>query len=383
MKFVNYLFYFRLSIVILAVIIVLFSLIMSHRFVTSVAEEEHKKVELWAEAIKILTQSEFERGINFEFIHEVVESNTTVPCILIDEGGAVLSTKNVDLLEINTPDKLIKRIRNMENIHAPLEIHIPDEGKVFMYYDASRVQGMLQRFPLVLLVAVTLFILLVVLVISTSKSSEQNMIWVGMSKETAHQLGTPISSLLGWVALLKDKEPVMAQELEKDVVRLEKISTRFSKISSKDSLQVADIMSITRNCMDYMRKRTSQRVKIIDATDGLSANARVNITLWEWVVENLIKNALDAIGSETGIVKISAQLTNKKTMLDISDSGRGIPPRMYRKIFKPGYTTKPRGWGLGLSLCRRIVEDYYHGKIFVMNSEEGKGTTIRVVMNLA
>jgi len=383
MKLLNNLFYFRLSIAVFAVIIVLFSLIMSQRFVKSVAEEEHKKVEFWAEAIKILTQSEFEKGINFEFIHKVVESNTTVPCILIGESGVVLSTKNVDSLEINTPNKLAKRIRSMENVPPPLEIHIPDEGKVFMYYDASNVQRMLHRFPLVLLVAVTLFILLVTLIISTSKSSEQNMIWVGMSKETAHQLGTPISSLLGWIALLKDKEPIVAQGLEKDVVRLEKISTRFSKIGSKGNLQEVDIMTVTRNCVDYMRERTSHGVEIIDVTNGLSANVHVNITLWEWVVENLIKNALDAIGCESGVVKISAQITNKKIMLDLSDSGRGVPPSIYRKIFKPGYTTKPCGWGLGLSLCRRIVEDYYHGKIFVLNSEVGKGTTIRVIMNLA
>ena len=380
MKLFNSMSYYQLSIIIFAMVIVLISYVMSQRFVKSVAEEEHKKVELWAEAIKILTQSEFEQGINFEFIHGVVESNTSVPCILMDESGAVLSTKNVDSLEINTPCKLTKRIRNMNKTHAPLEIYIPDEGYVFMYYDSSRVQQMLQKFPLVQLGAIALFVLLIVLIIGFSTRSEQNMVWVGMAKETAHQLGTPITSLLGWVALLKDREPDVARELEKDVVRLQKISTRFSKIGTKNDTQAADILDIARKCMEYMRERASKNIAIADKTNGLSAVAHVNTMLWEWVVENLIKNALDAIGREKGLIEVSAQSIGTKVILDITDNGRGMPSSLYRKIFKPGYTTKPRGWGLGLSLCRRIVEDHYRGKIYVLTSEMDKGTTIRIVM---
>jgi anti-sigma regulatory factor (Ser/Thr protein kinase) len=384
MKYFNSLFYYRLYMLIFAAAIVVFSLVASHRFVQAIAEEERKKVELWAEATKVLAQAEFEPGTNFEFIHGVVESNTTVPSILVSvSSGAVLSTKNVDTLSINTPQKLAKRLRHMGSIHAPIEIHIPGEGDMRMYYDSSGVQRMLQNFPLVLLLAVALFVLLVVLVLSISKRSEQNLVWIGMAKETAHQLGTPISSLLGWVALLKEKEPIVAQELEKDVVKLEKISTRFSKIGTRDNLENADILQITRNCIGYMRKRASQGVEIVDATAELSVCARINTTLWEWVVENLIKNALDAIGDKQGVVKISAQQSGNKLLLDISDSGRGIAAKGYRKIFKPGYTTKPRGWGLGLSLCRRIVEGHYRGSIFVLNSEMGVGTTIRVVMNVA
>lgn len=377
----NSLFYYRLYTVIFATAIIVFSLVVSHRFVQVIAEEERKKVELWASAIKVLAQAEFEQGTNFELIHNVVESNTTVPSILVNAEGTVLSTKNVDTLSINTPDKLAKRLHQMGSVNTPIEIHIPNEGTMLMYYDNSGVQRMLQNFPLVLLLAVALFVLLVALVINSSMRSEQNLVWVGMAKETAHQLGTPISSLLGWVTLLREKEPSVAQELEKDVVRLEKISTRFSKIGTKEDLQTADILTITRNCIGYMRKRTSQGVEIIDATGELSACARVNTTLWEWVVENLIKNALDAIGDKRGTVKISAQLSDNKLLLDIIDNGRGIAPNMHRKIFKPGYTTKPRGWGLGLSLCRRIVEGHYRGKIFILNSEPGVGTTMRVVMS--
>ena len=380
MKFVSYLFYFRLSIVVFAAAFVLVSLVVSHRFAKSVAEEEHKKVELWAEAIKILTQSEFEQGVNFEFIHKVVESNTAVPCILVDEAGAVLSTKNVNPLDVNTREKLAKRLRSMEKVHPPLEIHIPDEGAAFMYYGASRVQRMLLRFPLAQLVAAALFLLLVTLVVGISKSAEQNHVWAGMAKETAHQLGTPVSSLLGWTALLKDKEPAMAQELEKDVARLEKISTRFSKIGAKDNLQPVDVVSVARSCMDYMRRRTPRGVDMVDATNGLSATARVNATLWEWVVENLLKNALDAVGGGRGTVTVSAQATGKKIVLDVSDSGRGIPQGLHRKIFTPGYTTKTRGWGIGLSLCRRIVEGSCRGKIYVLSSAPGRGTTMRVVL---
>ena len=363
-----------------AIAIVLFSLLVSQQFVNSVSEEERKKVELWAEAIKVLSLSDFEQGADFEFIHRVVESNTTVPCILVDDEDNVLSIKNIDSLKINTPKKLTEKIRRMKQVNKPIEIRIPGEGTTFMYYDSSRLQLMVKNFPLVQLGAGALFVLLIVLVIRISTRSEQNMVWVGMAKETAHQLGTPISSLLGWVTLLKSREPSVAQELEKDVVRLEKISTRFSKIGSTEDIATVDIMSIARRCARYMRERASKNVEIADKTEGLLAKARVNATLWEWVVENLIKNALDAICVKNGVVEISAHDLGKRVALDISDNGRGLPPNLHRKIFKPGYSTKPRGWGLGLSLCRRIVEGHYRGKIFVLSSEVGRGTTIRVIM---
>jgi len=353
---------------------------MSQRFVNSIAEEEHKKVEQWANAIKMITQADFEQGTDFEFIHGVVESNTTVPCILTDEKGNVLSTKNVNATEINTPDKLAAWIQRMSKAHKPIEIHLPEEGTAYMYYDTSNVQGMLKLFPLALLGAVALFVLLVSLVIRSSKQSEQNMIWIGMAKETAHQLGTPISSLMGWLTLLHNKDPEIAQELEKDIVRLEKITTRFSKIGLKDDRQTVDILMVTRICAEYMQRRISKNVEIVDKTAGLSALAQVSATLWEWVIENLIRNAIDAIGAEKGTVEISAQISDKYVVVDVKDSGRGIPANMFRKIFIPGYTTKSRGWGIGLSLCRRIVEGYYRGKIFVLNSVPGKGTTMRVTL---
>jgi C4-dicarboxylate-specific signal transduction histidine kinase len=383
MKHFNYQFYYRLSITIFAVIIVLFSIAMSRRFVNSIAEEEHKKVEHWANAIKILTQADFEQGTDFEFIHGVVESNTTVPCILTDENGNVLSTKNVDAAEIDTPDKLAAWIRRMNKAHKPIEIHLPEEGVALMYYDTSDVQRMLQLFPLALLGAAALFVLLVSLVIRSSKQSEQNMVWIGMAKETAHQLGTPISSLMGWLTLLHSKDPEIAQELEKDVVKLEKITTRFSKIGLKDDRQNIDVLMVARICAEYMQRRVSKNVEIVDKTNGLSANAQVNATLWEWVIENLIKNAIDAIGAEKGTIEISAQISGKYIALDVKDSGRGIPTNMFRKIFMPGYTTKSRGWGIGLSLCRRIVEGYYRGKIYVLNSAPSRGTTMRVTLRLA
>jgi signal transduction histidine kinase len=383
MKRIKYLFYNKFFIIILAAVVASYSIIVSQRFINVVTEEERIKVELWADAIKVLTQTEATFDINVEFIHKVVSSNTSVPCILMSEDGCLLSTKNIDSTKINTVEKLQAHVERMKKIHNPIRITFADGDVILMYYDSSDIQNMLKNFPYVQLSAIALLITLLYLVISTAKKSEHNMLWVGMARETAHQLGTPITSMLGWMTLLKEKEgdSEIVQELEKDVLRLQKVSTKFAQIGVKENTQNVDIVQIARNSMDYVRHRASKNVALIDNTCGLSATAKVNVMLWEWVVENLLRNSLDAIGARSGTVKISAQRAGKKIVLDVMDSGRGIPSKkLYKKIFTPGYTTKTRGWGLGLSLCKRVVKDIYHGKIFVLHSELNKGTTIRVVM---
>ncbi|MDR2814411.1 MAG: HAMP domain-containing histidine kinase, partial [Prevotellaceae bacterium] len=378
MNIVKYLFYNKFFIIILAAVVASYSITVSQRFVNEVADEERVKVELWAEAIKVLTQAEFTVDVNFEFIHKVVSSNTSVPCILVDEDGRLLSTKNIDSTKINTAEKLHSQVERMRKVHDPIRITFPDGDVILMYYDNSAIQSTLKNFPYVQLSAVALLVALLYLVISTAKKSGHNMLWVGMAKETAHQLGTPITSMLGWLTLLKEKEgdSEIARELENDIIRLQKVSTKFAQIGVKENAQNIDVVQVARSSMDYARHRASKNVALIDNTCGLSVNACVNAVLWEWVVENLLKNALDAIGARSGTVKISAQKVGKKIVLDVLDSGRGIPSKKsYKKIFTPGYTTKTRGWGLGLSLCKRVVEDIYHGKIFVLHSEPNKGTT--------
>ncbi|MDR0567010.1 MAG: HAMP domain-containing histidine kinase [Prevotellaceae bacterium] len=383
MKKIKYIFYNKFFIIILAAVAASYSIVVSQRFINEVAEEERVKVELWADAIKILTQAEAPFDINFEFIHKVVSSNTSVPCILMSEEGCLLSTKNIDSTRINTPEKLRAQVERMNKANEPIRITFADGDVTLMYYDSSAIQNMLKNFPYVQLTAITLLITLLYLVVSTAKKSEHNMLWVGMARETAHQLGTPITSMLGWLTLLKEKEgeSESVRELEKDVLRLQKVSTKFAQIGVKENAQSVDIVQVARNSMDYVRYRASKNVALIDNTCGLSVNAKVNAMLWEWVVENLLRNALDAIGASSGTIKISAQRAGKKVAIDVMDSGRGIPSKkLYKKIFTPGYTSKTRGWGLGLSLCKRVVKDIYHGKIFVLHSEPNKGTTIRVVM---
>ncbi|MDR3188912.1 MAG: HAMP domain-containing histidine kinase, partial [Prevotellaceae bacterium] len=373
---VKYIFYNKFFIIILAVVVASYSIIVSQRFVDEVERKERVKVELWADAIAVLTQAESTFDVNFEFIHKVVTSNTSVPCILVDEDYNLLSTKNIDSTKINTPQKLRAQIERMKKRHNPIRISFSEGDVSLMYYDDSDVQKILKNFPYVQLSAIALLVTLLYLFVSAAKKSEQNMLWVGMAKETAHQLGTPITSMLGWLTLLRenDGDSEIARELENDVTRLQKVSTKFAQIGVKENAQSIDIIQVARNSMDYVRHRASKKVALIDNTCGLSAAAKVNPVLWEWVVENLLKNALDAIGVSSGTIKISAQKIGKRVVLDVLDSGRGIPTKkLYKKIFTPGYTTKNRGWGLGLSLCKRVIEDIYRGKIFVLHSEPNKG----------
>ncbi|MGL4908933.1 MAG: sensor histidine kinase [Bacteroidales bacterium] len=374
--------HYRFLLIFFSCIIVIFSLLSTHRFTETLQEEERKKIEIWAESIKLLTNSDFSTGVDLEFIFRVVESNTTVPSIVVDSSFNLLSYKNIKANKLQTKDLLRKETNKMAKNNKPIKVENTNDGVVFIYYNMSRIQKTLSIFPWILSLIFFIFIGLVLMLVKTSKQSEQNLLWVSMARETAHQLGTPISSVLGWIVLLNEQpdQQYIATELEKDALRLKKISTRFSKIGQTETTEIVDIVAIIENTIRYMQKRTSKRIEIIDKTNSKQIFAKINSTLWEWVIENLLKNAIDAIALDNGKIEVLIEKNRKKLYIDIKDSGKGIPSSKHEKIFEPGFTSKKSGWGIGLSLCRRVVENIYNGKVFVLESELNKGTTIRVLI---
>ena len=319
---------------------------------------------------------------DYSFILEVIKNNETVPMILTGENQRVISTRNVNLPGNNKQEALDRLIEEMKSEHDPIEINLP-EGKQYIFYKDSTLLTRLSFFPLIQLAVVALFLFISYYAFSTSRRAEQNQVWVGMSKETAHQLGTPTSSLLANLELLKMedlKNPSIVQEIEKDISRLENITERFSKIGSRPSLKPQNITTVLMNVVSYIKSRVSSRVEFslnFNADDGVYIP--VNKALFEWVVENLFKNAIDSMNGE-GKIQLSLSEKNNLLYIDITDKGKGIPKSKHKTIFQPGFTSKKRGWGLGLSLAKRIVEQYHNGKIFVHHSEPGKGTTMRVIL---
>ena len=370
----------KIFLLIAALFIVGGSFMYTSDLTKKLAQEERKKVELWAKGMKELTQN---RDLNrdYSFILEVIKDNETVPMILTDENERVISTRNVKPNKKRN-EELDRLIEEMKSEHEPIEINLP-EGKQYIFYKDSTLLTRLSFFPLIQLAVVALFLFLSYYAFSTSKRAEQNQVWVGMSKETAHQLGTPTSSLLANLELLRMEElrnPAIVQEIEKDVNRLKKITERFSKIGSKPSLQPENIPTVLMNAVNYIKSRISGRVKFsLHFDQNNDVCAAVNRSLFEWVVENLFKNAIDSMNGE-GKIELSCYEKNKLLYIDITDEGKGIPKSKHKTIFQPGYTSKKRGWGLGLSLAKRIVEQYHNGKILVHYSEPGKGTTMRVIL---
>jgi len=364
-----------------AVIIGLFTLLYTQSLVSSLKTEEKKKVELWAEATRQLISSA-ENSQNLAFIYSIIENNKTVPVILTDGSDSIISVKNLDSLKIKDPRFLQAELLRMKEHSDPIVIDIGG-GKINrIYYRESTILRKLSWFPYVQLSVILLFILVSYLAFSSSRKAEQNQVWVGMSKETAHQLGTPTSSLAGWIEILQMKHPevTVTEELARDLARLEKIAERFSKIGSRPDLADEDIIEVIRQTTDYLKSRTSSKVVITTDTGNVEElKVPINAALFSWVVENIIKNAIDAITGE-GEIMINISESEFAAIIDIEDNGKGIPKSAHKRIFKPGYTTKKTGWGLGLSLSKRIIEEYHGGKIFVRHSEIGKGTGIRIIM---
>lgn len=370
----------KLLLLIAALLIGAASLWYTNKLVNKLADEEHKKIELWAEATKRLADvSEVNTDINF--LSSVISNNNTIPVIWADENFKVISYRNLDSLRALDTLFLKKQVVIMREQHEPIEIKIAQNFKQYILYKDSDLLIRLRYYPYFQLAVIALFLFVSYLAFSTSRKAEQNQVWVGMAKETAHQLGTPLSSLLAWLELLKMKgtSPEYTNEIEKDLQRLQTITDRFSKIGAAPALKKEDVYDVLRHSVDYIRNRTSDQVSFHIDKPHHDLFAPMNVPLFEWVIENILKNALDAM---SGAGKITILITDQQQFvyMDISDNGKGIPKSSYKTIFKPGYTTKSRGWGLGLSLSKRIIEDYHDGQIFVKSSEMGKGTTFRIVL---
>ncbi|OFX17794.1 MAG: histidine kinase [Bacteroidetes bacterium GWA2_31_9] len=373
--------YWKFALLLIATLIGISSLWYTNKLINELSKEERKKIELWAEGMKHMANNE-NPDADLSFVFEVIRNNETVPVILADEQNNIIYSRNVDSTKINDKEYMQHQLETMKKQNEPIEIIISNNIKQYIYYKDSSILTQLFYYPFIQLAVIFIFILVAYFAFSASRRAEQNQVWVGMSKETAHQLGTPISSLLAWIELLKLKEfdKEIITEVDKDVKRLETITERFSKIGSAPVLKKENICDALHMSLNYMKSRASTRVEF---TTNFSKSDEilvpVNIPLFDWVVENLIKNSIDAMNGE-GKIDVEIKDSSQVLYIDVSDSGKGIQKSKYKTIFNPGFTTKKRGWGLGLSLSKRIIEQYHNGKIFVKNSESGKGTTIRIVL---
>lgn len=352
------------------------SLFATNVLVKKLSFEERSRMELWANATRELINVEnFDTDLSF--VQSVIEANHTIPVILLDADGELLSYRNMDSLKLNDKEE----IERIKKLHEPIEVPVNDGELQYIYYDDSLLLKQLSYFPFVQIVVVALFLFLVFFAFFSIQKAEQDKIWVGLSRETAHQLGTPISSLLAWNEILKNRYPEEAYlyEMEKDVDRLRVIAERFSKIGSKPELTECSLQEELSNVISYMRKRTSQKVNYVFDAKSTDTKVLINADLFHWVIENLCKNGIDAMEG-IGSLTFKIKEYSKQVAIDVIDNGKGIPKSKLKTIFKPGYTTKKRGWGLGLSLAKRIIEEYHRGKIFVKHSEPNFGTTFRIIL---
>ncbi|MDD3404867.1 MAG: ATP-binding protein [Sphingobacteriia bacterium] len=376
-------YYLKLAFGIVAILIVGASLLFSNKLVDNVANEERQKMEGWAEATRLFVSVD-NNSEYFDFLWQIIEQNENIPVIIVDDNDDFISARNFNAIPQDTAAFYEKKIQELKYKNEPIEITIHNGEHQYLYYDDSILLKQLAYYPYIQLVIVSVFLIVVFMSFAGSKRAEQNKVWVGLSKETAHQLGTPISSLLAWVEILKSKhaDDSIINEMGKDINRLRTIAERFSKIGSKPEFIAVDFVAVVENSIAYMKSRSSDKVVFEMEKPSQVLVANINVQLLEWVIENLCKNAIDAMDGKGNIsVKINAD--NHNIVMDFSDTGKGIDKKDYKNIFRPGFTTKKRGWGLGLSLARRIVRDYHHGRIFITTSEKNVGTTFRVVLPIA
>ncbi len=338
-------------------------------------------MEILAEAQKQLG-SNTDLNANVTLPLKILENNNTIPMILVDEKGAVINTQNLDSLKALKPVFLEKQLAIMKEQNEPIVISYDGKNKQYIYYRDSDLLNKLTYYPIALILILVLFLAVIYLFYSSNKAAETNKLWTGMAKETAHQIGTPLSSLLGWISILKMEkvDETYIDEIEKDVHRLNTIANRFSKIGSTPELKKENIVNITKQAFDYLESRSSKQITFYFSSAENEINVKLNSELFGWVIENLIKNAIDAMLGK-GELKLSIESNQKKVKITIDDTGKGMPKKLFKQIFKPGFTTKKRGWGLGLSLSKRIVEDYHNGKISVKKSEIDKGTSFEIILD--
>ena len=374
----------RTLIAIIAILIASGTIVYSRYLANKIANEEKQKVEEWVEAGKFLINSSNEADTRLPF--RIIQNNENdVPIIETDEKDSIIQFINLDSVKIaNDRSYLTNKLKSFKSQNEPIVWTNPSDStqQNLYYYGESRLLTEVRYYPIVQLVIVGLFIIITLLALRSSYRSVQNQVWAGMAKETAHQLGTPVSSLQGWVEMLKQNpdNSKIVPELEKDVSRLQLVSDRFGKIGSSPQLEKHNIASQVISMVDYMRKRAPGKVNFsINTNNEKEIFASISPPLFDWVIENLLKNSLDAMEG-AGEIKINIENLPDKVNIDLKDTGKGIPLAMQQKVFKPGFTTKKRGWGLGLSLSKRIIEQYHKGEIFIKNSEPGKGSTFRIVL---
>ncbi|WP_407420110.1 sensor histidine kinase [Barnesiella intestinihominis] len=367
----------KLIFLLISVLLVGGVLYVSNDLVEDLSIEERKKMEIWAEATRELASDKTE--MSMELILKVIQSNNSIPAIIVDDTGEINQYLNLNLPETDTEKYLQEKLEQLKSKSNLIEINLGDEEKQYLYYDDSILLKRLSLYPYVQLGVMVLFVLIVYFALISTKKAEQNKVWVGLSKETAHQLGTPISSLMAWMDLLESSgvDSSLLSDMNKDVNRLSVIAERFSKIGSKPEMELIYVNEVLENATEYMRRRVSDKVLITTHLPSDAEGAMVCLSLFEWVIENLCKNAVDAMNGEG---RIDVYMTSEKQQIyiDIKDTGKGIARKNFKTVFNPGYTTKKRGWGLGLTLAKRIIEDYHAGRIYVKDSEVGKGTTFRI-----
>ena len=373
----------KILLVVMAIIIAVVSLLVSHFLVDDLSAEERKKMEVWAQALHSLNEAD--ESTDLSLVLSVMEGNSTIPVIVLDKDGHVADYRNIKIKAADAADTIafVERMgQRMKAADRYIKIQIGDSTDYqLVCYDDSVMLKRLAAWPYVQLGIVLIFVVVAIFALLSSKRAEQNKVWVGLSKETAHQLGTPISSLMAWTEMLKENYPndELLPEMDKDVKRLERIAERFSKIGSVPEPVDTSMKEVLQHVIEYMSHRTSQKVQIVSKMPQDDVVIKINASLFEWVIENLCKNAVDAMEGE-GTIEILLWQTDNSVVIEVSDTGKGIRKKDIKNVFTPGFTTKKRGWGLGLSLAKRIVEEYHHGHIFVKWSELGKGTTFRIEM---
>jgi len=364
---------------------IIISLILwnTYTFFQNFKAEERNKMTTWTFAYPEYSKFFYQDDAKINLVAEkvVIDTTVTTPMLLLDENNKILNTRNIDSTLIKGPKSIVNTLNNLMSQNEPISVILKDNKKGKLYYGNSPLLNKLKYYPLALLLIILLFAGVVYFFYRSSKIAEQNKLWTGMAKETAHQIGTPLSSLVGWAEILKTENvnPDYILEIEKDIDRLQTITERFSKIGSAPTLKTMDIVEVTKSSYEYLKSRSSKLInfKIVIPETEISVN--LNEQLFSWTIENLVKNGIDAMKGK-GDLKLELTQLEQQVFINISDTGKGIPKSSFTKIFEPGYTTKKRGWGLGLSLAKRIVDDYHNGKIKVLTSEIGKGTTIQIML---
>ena len=373
---------FRTALTIIAVAIVTGTIIYSNFLSKKIEIEEREKISQWIEANKFIASAP--ENVDLTLASQIQQQNDDIPIIWTNENDSIIDSRNLDSTQISSQKYLQKKLEQFKSAHPPIILELSKEPYIAdkYYYGDSKLLIQIRYFPIIQLLIIALFIFVTFYAISVRNKSTQNQVWAGMAKETAHQLGTPISSLEGWVEMLKEQEncSAISAEMEKDVNRLKLISDRFGKIGSAPKLEENEITEQVEKMVAYIKRRSTDKVifKVEKPEQKIMAN--ISTPLFDWVIENLLKNALDAINGK-GEINIKIKRRQAQAIIDISDTGKGISKQNLNKVFKPGFSTKKRGWGLGLSLAKRIIEQYHKGQLFVKTSEPGKGTTFRIILN--